>query len=708
MKILHSMLTALIVGSPFAAITANAQPAALSVDAARLLNADGDKNNWLTYGRTYSEQRFSPLDQIKIDNIDKLDLAWHADLDTERGQEATPIVVDGVMYVSTAWSKVFALDAATGRELWAYDPKVPGEWAVHACCDVVNRGVAVSDGKVFVGTLDGRLVALDSRTGKEVWSTLTIDQKFPYTITGAPRVVKGKVLIGNGGAELGVRGYIAAYDVATGRQAWRFYTVPGDPSKPFENPVLSKAAKTWFGEWWKFGGGGTVWDSMAYDPDLDLLYIGVGNGGPWNQQLRSQGKGDNLFLSSIVALRPDTGNYVWHYQTTPGDTWDFTATQHIILADIMIAGEPRKVLMQAPKNGFFYVLDRTNGTLISAEKYVEVNWATGIDKSTGRPIEAAEARYAKDPSKPFLSLPGPLGAHNWQPMSFSSRTGLVYIPALVTGFPYLADTSMTQNDPQAFNTGVRFSVAALPPDPKTRADIKASMSGVLLAWDPVHQRVVWQVKHPNPWNGGVLSTASNLVFQGTQSGELVAYNAVDGTKLWSRATQSAVLAPPISYSVNGEQYIAVIVGFGGSFALTAGEFAVGKFPKINRPRLLAFKVGGKDALPAAKESAISALTSPPARIGDDKLVAEGKEDYHRYCGSCHGVGVVSGGVLPDLRYSAAISDRDFFNSVVRDGILKTRGMAPFGTALSERQTEAIRAYVIDEANTLSLEKPNAN
>ncbi|MDA9433780.1 PQQ-dependent dehydrogenase, methanol/ethanol family [Bradyrhizobium sp. CCBAU 51627] len=675
-----------------------AEPLAANVSAERLSKATAENGNWMLHGRTYKEERFSPLDQIKRENLEQLNLAWHADLDSERGQEATPIVVDGIMYVSTAWSKVFALDAASGKQLWSYDPKVPGEWAVHACCDVVNRGVAVWEGKVFVGTLDGRLVALDSRTGMPVWETLTIDRKYPYTITGAPRVVKGKVIIGNGGAEMGVRGYVTAYDSETGKQVWRFYTVPGDPSKPFESPILASAAKTWSGEWWKFGGGGTVWDSMSYDPELDLLYIGVGNGSPWNHKIRSEGKGDNLFLSSIVALRPDTGEYVWHYQTTPGDSWDYTATQHMILADMQIEGQERKVLMQAPKNGFFYVLDRTNGKLISAEKYAAMNWATGVDKETGRPIENPEARYANNPNGLFIALPGPSGAHNWHPMSFSPRTGLVYIPALTLGFPFLADTSMTADREQGWNAGVRMGVGLLPTDKRTRDEMKANVFGQLLAWDPIRQKAAWAVRHPGVWNGGVLSTAADLVFQGTQQGELVAYSAADGTKLWSRKTLSGVIAPPISYAVNGEQYVAVLVGFGGSIALTGGEAALGTFPQPNKPRLLAFKIGGKDVLAVGAERTAVTTTSVPPKIGDVQTVANGNELYHLYCGACHGIGAISGGVLPDLRHSELVGSRDAFNSVVREGALKSRGMAPFAAVLSDSQTEAIRAYVIDRAH----------
>jgi quinohemoprotein ethanol dehydrogenase len=413
------------------------------IDDAALRKADERRGDWITHGRTYSETRFSPLNQINAGNIKQLGLAWSFDTDTTRGLEATPIIVDGVMYTTGSWSVVFALDARTGRQLWKWDPQVPRSFGYKACCDVVNRGVAVYKGKVYVGTLDGRLVALDADSGKPLWEVVTVDQSLPYTVTGAPRVVKGKVLIGNGGAEMGVRGYISAYDAETGKMAWRFYTVPGDPSKPFESPAMERAAKTWSGEWWKIGGGGTVWDSMAYDPELDLLYIGTGNGSPWNREIRSSGTGDNLYLSSIVALKPETGEMVWHYQTTPGDSWDYTATQHIILADLDIGGRNRKVLMQAPKNGFFYVIDRKNGELLSAQAYVPISWAKEVDKQTGRPVENPGVRY-KD-SAAFIK-PGPLGGHNWQPMSYNPQTGLVYIPAQDTLFVYSLRI-------RSFNTG---------------------------------------------------------------------------------------------------------------------------------------------------------------------------------------------------------------------------------------------------------------
>src|SRR6185503_1795026 len=558
---LAALVTTIGCSAPTRPEEARSATAPAAVTAARLTAADSEPGQWMSHGRTYGEQRFSPLDQINTATVGKLGLSWFADLDTRRGQEATPIVVDDVLYVSTAWSKVKAYDAATGKLLWAYDPEVPGEWAVNACCDVVNRGVAVWEGKVFVGSFDGRLIALDAATGRELWDVNTIDRTKPYTITGAPRVVKGKVLIGNGGAEFGVRGYLSAYDADTGSLAWRFYTVPGNPADGFESPALEMAAKTWSGQWWRLGGGGTVWDSMAYDPELDLLYVGVGNGSPWNHQIRSEGKGDNLFLASIVALDPDDGSYVWHYQTSPGETWDHTATQHIIVADLRLdGGAARRVVMQAPKNGFFYVLDAKTGELISAKNFTDISWATRVDMETGRPVETADARFYKT-GRPFLSLQNPNGAHTWHPMSFSPDTGLVYIPVHMGNYTFTHDATFTPS-PLTTNLGIRR--AGAPADPGARAVATqaalASVGGRLIAWDPIKQREAWRVDREGAANGGVLSTKGGLVFQGTGTGEFAALDARTGTRRWSAQTQTGVIAAPISYMVDGVQYVAITVG----------------------------------------------------------------------------------------------------------------------------------------------------
>jgi quinohemoprotein ethanol dehydrogenase len=663
------------------------------VDESRIINADREPENWMTYGRTYDEQHFSPLSQINDQNVFQLGLAWYYDLDTNRGQEATPIVVDGVIYFTSAWSKVFALNAATGQPLWSYDPKVPGNWAINACCDVVNRGVSAWNGKIFVGTLDGRLIALDAKTGHRVWEVLTIDPDFRYTITGAPRVAKGKVIIGNGGGEFGVRGYVSAYDSETGKLVWRFYTVPGDPSKPFENPILAKAAQTWSGEWWKLGGGGTVWNAIAYDPELDQLYIGTGNGTPWSERFRSPKGGDNLLTCSIVALKMETGEYVWHYQEDPADAWDFDADEDIILANLVIEGHARKVLMQAPKNGFFYVLDRTDGALISAQPYTFVNWASGVDLRTGRPIETAVARYAG--ADPVPIVPGPVGAHSWQPMSYSPLTRLAYIPVNDAGFKYKVPDSFEARK-LAPNYGIDVVAAGLPQDPKVKKAILGTVKGKLVAWDPVQQKAAWTIERPGPWNGGTLATAGNLVFEGTAGGNFEAYRADTGAKLWSFSAQTGVMAGPVTYQANGKQYVAVLAGWGGVFPLAAGEvsFASGRVRNISR--MLVFELGGNATLPhvqATEPPPLTAITN----AATPATIRKGERLFQTYCAGCHGDVAVSGGVLPDLRRSSALTDDAWFKIVLR-GDLQSEGMVSFAKELSRDDAVAIRSYVISRRN----------
>jgi quinohemoprotein ethanol dehydrogenase len=667
------------------------------VNESRIINADREPGNWMTYGRTYDEQRFSPLNQINDQNVSRLGLAWYYDLDTNRGQEATPIVVDGVMYFTSAWSKVFALNAATGKLLWSYDPKVPGNWAVNACCDVVNRGVAAWNGTIFVGTLDGRLIALDATTGRLVWETLTIDPNFRYTITGAPRVIKGKVIIGNGGGEFGVRGYVSAYDSDTGKLVWRFYTVPGNPSQPIESPILAKAAHTWSGEWWKLGGGGTVWNAIAYDPELDQLYIGTGNGTPWSEKFRSPKGGDNLLTCSIVALKPETGEYVWHYQEDPADAWDFDSAEDIILADLVIDGHVRKVLMQAPKNGFFYVLDRTNGTVIAAKPYTFVNWASGVDLRTGRPVENSVARYQGADPAPIV--PGPVGAHSWQPMSYSPITRLAYIPVNDAGFKYkLPDRFEAKK--LAPNYGIDVVAAGLPQDRKVKKAILATVKGKLVAWDPVQLKAAWTIERPGPWNGGTLATAGNLVFEGTAGGNFEAYRADTGAKLWSFAAQTGVMAGPVTYEVNGQQYVAVLAGWGGVFPLAAGEvsFASGRVRNVSR--MLVFKLGGKASLPPLPTTDQPPLTvlPNPARPA---TIHKGEQLFQSYCAGCHGDVAVSGGVLPDLRRSSALTDDAWFEIILR-GDLQSQGMVSFSKELSRDDAVAIRSYVIFRRNQDAL------
>ncbi|WP_428684073.1 PQQ-dependent dehydrogenase, methanol/ethanol family [Sphingopyxis sp.] len=669
-----------------------------------LLKTGGNGDNWAGIGYGYDEQRFSPLTDINDKNVGTLGIAWFADLEDARGQEATPVVVDGTLYVSHAWSKVDAWDAATGKKLWSFDPKVPGERAVSACCDVVNRGVAVWGDKLFVGTLDGRLIALDKKTGKELWSTQTFDASKPYTITGAPRVVKDMVLIGNGGAEFGVRGYVTAYDADTGKERWRFYTAPNPEKKKdgaaSDDIFASKGNATWSdkGEWKVSGGGGTVWDAIVYDKDLDQIYLGVGNGNPWNHGERSNGEGDNWFLSSVVALDASTGAYKWHYQETPGETWDYTATQPIILAEQAVDGKPTKVLYHAPKNGFFFTIDRISGKLIDAKPFVDgINWATGYDMATGRPIENPESRFYKT-GKPFIAIPGALGAHNWHPMSYNPATGLVYIPAQQIPQGYLQDMDeLDKRKVLGFNVGTSLNKTMLPDDKAAFKAAIAATTGRLVAFDPRTGKVAWGVDYPAAWNGGTMTTAGNLVFQGTSTGRFRAYTADTGKQLLDLDMQSGIVSAPSTFRVGGVQYIAFQTGKGGAFPLVAGV-AGGVTRKLpNLPRLVVLKVGGTVKLPAPPATTTLAW-NPPPQFGTPAQIATGKAHFGRYCIVCHGDSAIGNGFTPDLRVSGALSNTDAWKSVILDGALKDRGMVSFARVLTPADVEAIRAYVIDRSN----------
>jgi quinohemoprotein ethanol dehydrogenase len=633
---------------------------------------------WPVVGRTHQEQNYSPLDQINVSNVSRLGLAWYQDLDTNRGVEAAPLFVNGVLYNTSAWNVTSAYDARTGRQLWQYDPKVPRQFARWTCCDVVSRGLALSNGKVVIATLDGRLIALDARNGTPLWETQTLDHEGPYSVTGAPRVFNGKVVIGNAGADFGARGYVTAYDLETGKRLWRFYTVPGDPAKPPENKAMEMAARTWQGDSWK-GGGGTVWDAIVYDDELGLLYLGVGNGGlvQYNQP------GDNLFVASIVALKADTGEYVWHYQLVPNEIWDYTATQPMILADLDIKGTRHKVIMQAPKNGFFYVLDRVTGKLLSAEKFAPNNWATHIDMETGRPVLTPEARYTNEP---VLLTPGPAGAHNWFQMSYSPKTGLVYFPV--------------QEGWLVYPLGLRAEAPVSAQVTSARAEKRKELSkvgdsrekGWLTAWDPVAQKEVWRVPHSRPGSGGVLSTGGNLVVQGSPDRKLVIYRADNGEKLWEMFVQQAPIANAITYLLDGEQYIAINAGWGGGMALV--EMAANKPPlHVSTARLLVFKLDGKAQLPPLPEP--SKLPQPPLSRAPEALVKQGQAVYERVCVTCHGRDVRGG--LKDLRYM----ERDTyakFNDIVLKGIYADKGMASFADTVTPEEAAAVRAYIVARAN----------
>ena len=667
---------------------------AVALAFALLLTAAGQppSADWPMVGRTLDEQHFSPLAQINASNVKRLGLAWYADIDTERGMEGTPLELGGVLYNVQPWNIVTAYDATNGKVLWHFDPHVPLRFGRLACCDIVSRGLAAYDGKIYDATLDGRLIALDAKTGKVLWSVLTVDNSKSYTITGAPRVYAGKVLIGNGGAEMDVRGYVTAYDAETGKQDWRFYTVPGDPAKMPEgaasDSVMAMAARTWTGEWWKAGGGGTAWDSFAYDPRLRLVYVGVGNGGPWAQRWRSPGGGDNLFLASIVALDVDTGHYVWHYQETPGEEWDYTATQPMILADLKIGGRVRQVIMQAPKNGFFYVLDRKTGELLSARTTVPINWASGIDMKTGRPVENPAVRYGEVPA---MVSPGAGGAHNFNPMAYSPLTGLVYVPVSQTFMAYAAATSF---DPAHPGLGTSFTGYDAERK-KISAYADAHSRGWLSARDPVTQKEVWRTPDEQKGSGGVLATAGNLVFQGNIATTFAAYRADTGEKLWQMPVQQVPIAAPITYMVDGVQYVAVNAGWGGGLAHVERSNYTRLF--IGKPRLLVFRLGGTAKLPPMpKESTeVPELSPPPKLTASADVVAQGEQLYAAHCALCHGAEARGG--VKDLRHMSPQTHADFL-AIVLGGKRAANGMASFADTLSPDQAEAIHQYLIARAN----------
>jgi quinohemoprotein ethanol dehydrogenase len=647
--------------------------AAAAVDKERLLNADAERGQWLSYGRTYNEQRFSPLDQINDTNITDLGLAWFVDLPSNQNIESTPLAIDGVLYLTLPWSEVIALDARTGEQLWHYDPQVPGEWNINVCCGLDNRGAAAWNGKIIFGTLDGRLIALDAKTGTEVWSTQsTPDGR--YSITGAPRVADGKVFIGSAGGEFDVRGYLDAYDAETGKFLWRFWTVPGDPALGFENEAMEMAAATWKEPgWWDKGPGGTVWDAITYDPQTDLVMFGTGNGAPWDAVERDKGAGDNLFLSSIVAVHADDGSYAWHYQETPWETWDYDTGQQLMVLDLEIDGAQRHVVTQASKNGFFYTLDVATGELLSAKPYTEVNWATGVNMEDGRPFVVPEARYNVT-GEVFNLTPGPAGGHAWQPVSYSPKTGLVYIPA-TTHWSLVGSFDARQQHLQE------------------NPDAKQSFTGRLLAWDPVANKEVWRSEEfINPRGGvqvtgGALATAGNIVFHGNlPKQEFVAYRATDGQRLWAFDTKTAVFPGAISYELDGEQYVAIAVGG----PVTGGYYAP------NGARLLVFKLGGKVVLPDLPEFSERPLAPPPQFAAAD-VITRGAEVFEQTCAMCHGTGGAARSTFPDLRRAPALHDQALFDAIVLEGVLSAKGMASFREKIVAADTVALRAYLISQA-----------
>lgn len=651
------------------------------VDDGTLAN-EADGTDWGAYGRTFSEQRFSPLDQINKGNVKQLGLAWDLELPDVWNVSSAPVEVDGVIYIAVGFSVIYAVDAVTGKELWHFDPKIDPlkkrmAWGI--------RGLAFWKGKVICGAQDGRLFALDAKTGQKVWDVLTTEPGDNRYITGAPVVFDGKVIIGHGGADFGhVRGYVGTYDAETGKLLWRWYIVPGDPAKGFENKAMEMAAKTWTGEWWKYGGGGTAWNAMTYDPELNRVYIGTGNGGPWNAKLRSPGGGDNLFLCSVVALDANTGEYIWHYQTAPGESWDFNSTMDIVLATIPIDGKPRKVILHAPKNGFFYVLDRETGKLISAEKLGKVTWAKGIDMATGRPIEEPGIRYEDGEA---LMWPGSGGLHNWQPMSFSPDTGLTYIPAHELA-GYYNDKGI---DPKTYDMakdgpmGIHAFYDDVP---------KSAGSSSLLAWDAATQKKAWEVPLSGATNGGVMSTHGGLVFQGQADGRFVARDDRSGAVLWSADMGVGTQAPPITYSVGGKQYVSVLAGWAGGGMLMGSLSAQHGWVGRDHPRrLLTYVLGGTATLPPSPPPSQPVPLEGAEFKLDPALAAKGRELYQR-CLICHGTAAVAGGFAPDLRASQIPLNHEAFTAVVHNGL--ERGMPPFPELTDEQLTD-LQHYIRQQA-----------
>ena len=692
-------LSATAGGLLFCAVITSASAAeptkAAQVTQERAVDASEDSSNWLLHGGTYSEQRFSPLDQINADNVSELGLAWFAEIPSIDGLVATPLVVDGVIYMTTSFANVLALDGKTGKILWQFDPEVRVDFGFgNSWASRVNRGVAAWHGKLYVGTGDCRLVAIDATLGTRIWETKTCDPEGGYGITGAPRVANGNVYIGNFGADMGARGYVDAYDAETGELVWRFYTMPGDPSEGYSSKAMAKAAKTWTGDiWWK-NGGASVWDAIVYDPELNQLYVGT-DSAPLLPNVRSPEGGDNLFTCSIVALDADTGEYRWHYQTVPADAWHYDAAMHIVLAELKVGGKKRKVLMQAPKNGFFYVVDREKGELISANNFVPVNWATHVDLASGRPVELPGARFYETARERAHVTPSGIGGHNWHPMSYSPKTGLVYIPVHEYGAEFRV-SELTKESASYDGYGV---------DPDDT--VQMSRIGKLIAWDPKTQSLEWEAPHTLPMNGGVLSTAGDLVFQGTATGEFHAYDAATGKRLWRHAARSSVQAPPIGYEIDDQQYVLLPVGWGGAARLGLPKYGVSKNSR-GPSRLLAYKLGGKSELPHA-DTVAPELPKPPDQTASEEKILEGERLFHEAaCAYCHGVGAetIPGGSVPDLRYLTRDKHVQW-HAIVLGGSRRKMGMIPFHEMLSVEDSAAIQAYVIEKARKAYEERAPA-
>ncbi len=673
--------------------------AALTLSACSMASADPldsvEDGAWLTDGRDYTGQRYSPLTQINADNVDQLGLAWFDEYDTYRGVEATPLYEDGVIYNTLPFNITIAYDAKTGEKLWTFDPETPREMGRYACCEPVSRGLALWKDKIIIATLDGRLIGIDKKSGKQVWSTATFDnEKYAYTITGAPRVFDGKVVVGQSGGDFGVRGFVIAVDADTGEKLWKFYLTPNDPAEgpdgEASDPIMDMIRPTWSedGLWKELGGGANAWDSIAYDPENKLVFVGTGNGSPLSRWHRSQNEGDNLFLCSIVALNAEDGSYAWHYQMVPGEEWDYTCTSSIISADLEIDGKQRQVIMQAPKNGFFYVIDRKTGELISAEDYVKVTWSPGPDPETGKMIVNDSARYGEES---VLVYPGPGGAHNWFPMAYSPKTRLAYFPAYQSGRTYALDKDWK---PKRFRSNAGWGGYGPHEIGETlalQAEADKEERAFLVAYDPAKQEIVWEVDLPRHGNGGVFVTASDLVFEGTTKQTFAAFDAKTGKTLWEYPTQSAPVAGGITYSVDGEQYVAINAGWGGGAAQIERGAGI-ELPRAPA-RLLVFKLGGDKQLPPLAKA--DPIPNPPPLRATEAEVQKGAKLYADTCAQCHGDNAVGG--VKDLRHMT-MDTHGKFEDIVLGGLFTDKGMASFADLLDKEEVAAIHSYLIARAN----------
>lgn len=666
------------------------------------INDESNTADWLAYGRTHSEQRYSPLNDINTDNVSKLKPEWYTDLPDQSDMVGTPLVIDGIMYYVGEMNKLRAYDARTGKELWEYDPKVAEEIEKGGMRKVFwkhNRGLSAWGDKLFIATWDGRVIGVNRKDGTEAWQTRTFPHNSPMNITGHPKAFDGKVFVGNGGTELGpLRAYVSAYDAETGKELWKFYIVPGNPADGFEDEAQEMAAKTWKGKWWEHGGGGNAWHGWTYDEKHKQLIFGTGNGGPWNIKIRSPGGGDNLFLCSVVALDAETGKYKWHVQTAPGDTWDYNSNMDIILADLEIDGKKIDAALHAPKNGFFYVIDRSNGKVISAEKFTDANWSTKFDLEKQRHIIPESARYIDGEENIY---PSAFGAHSWMPMSYNPQLKLAFIPTNHLGNTFKdegdkTDTSFRQTN---HKLGLGLSGWELTKDPhETR--------GSLQAWDPITNKRVWQVNQKNAWGGGTLTTAGNLLFQGTPDGKFKAYDARNGKVLWEYDAGIGITAPPITYKLDGKQMISLLVGPGGALASNfggAGELGFeshGWAYGVHQRRILTFSLDGKAVVPAQPEPKIvQPIFDKNFKIDKDKASEGGTTYAVNLCVACHGGGAVAGIKAPDLRASKALmkGNEDLFEQIVRGGALLGNGMPKFPT-LTDEELEGLRHYIRQQAH----------